>query len=495
MIGDRSPSGSAPAGEPPPPDWSRRRSLLWPALGFVALMALPPSAAVALMLVGVAARVTWRAISHVRARDAAIAARAAAGPAIVIGRDAAGRAVEVPERTLAAHGLILGATGAGKSTTLLTLLSDQIARGRPVVAIDLKGSPAFAADLRAAADAAGRPFIEWTPDGPSHWNPLAVGNATELKDKLLGTERFTEPHYRRAAERYLQLAIQVAHEAAPGVPLTLSGVVALMTPERLATASRRASQGRAEQVREYLSGLTPDQHSAVRGLASRLAVLTESHTGPLLEAGPANRTLDLRRALRGGEVVLFSLNSSTYGGLAGMLGTLAVQDLVSAAGARLRGGAQALPRAVVAIDEFSALQSDNVLALLARGREAGVGVLLATQELADLDRAGRGLRDQILGNTALKIAHRQDVPESAAAVARLAGTVRVWETSYQRRTATGRFDSGVSTSARLVDRYRVDPEQVSTMATGEALVVIKSPHASAQITRIRRQPPPRGLSR
>ncbi len=47
-------------------------------------------------------------------------------------------------------------------------------------------------------------------------------------------------------------------------------------------------------------------------------------------------------------------------------------------------------QAVVAIDEFSALGSDNVMALLARGRESGVGVLLATQELADLDRAARG---------------------------------------------------------------------------------------------------------
>jgi type IV secretory pathway TraG/TraD family ATPase VirD4 len=224
-------------------------------------------------------------------------------------------------------------------------------------------------------------------------------------------------------------------------------------------------------------------------------VLSESHTGPLLEPGPPERTLDLRRAMRGGEVVVFSLNSSTYGGLAAMLGTLAVQDLVSAAGARLTDGSSRGLGAVVAIDEFSALQSDNVLALLARGREAGVGVLLATQELADLDRAGHGLRDQILGNTALKIAHRQDVPESAARVARLAGTVRVWEQSYQRRSGTGLFGGGgrdpgaagsLSTSARLVERYRIDPERVSTMGTGEALVVIKSPHASAHVTRVQR---------
>ena len=49
----------------------------------------------------------------------------------------------------------------------------------------------------------------------SSWNPLAHGNATELKDKLIATERFTEPHYQRAAERYLQTAIQVLARAHP----------------------------------------------------------------------------------------------------------------------------------------------------------------------------------------------------------------------------------------------------------------------------------------
>jgi type IV secretory pathway TraG/TraD family ATPase VirD4 len=184
-----------------------------------------------------------------------------------------------------------------------------------------------------------------------------------------------------------------------------------------------------------------------------------------------------------------------------MLGTLAVQDLVAAAGARLTDGSGPGLGAVVAIDEFSALRSDNILGLLARGREAGVGVLLATQELADLDRAGHGLREQILGNTALKIAHRQDVPESAVSVARLAGTVRVWEHSYQRRSRvlSGGWSAGgpasVSTGARLVERFRVEPEQVSTMATGQALVVIKSPRASAHVTRIMRPAAGSELSR
>ena len=89
--------------------------------------------------------------------------------------------------------------------------------------------------------------------------------------------------------------------------------------------------------------MTPDQLSAVRGLGTRLAMLSESHTGRFLSSDGAGATaaaagigdqppIDLRRALEGGEVVLFSLNSSTYGKLAAQLGTLAIQDLVAAAG-------------------------------------------------------------------------------------------------------------------------------------------------------------------
>ncbi len=271
-----------------------------------------------------------------------------------------------------------------------------------------------------------------------------------------------------------------------------------MAPERLAVATRSAAAG-SRRVRARLPHLAdPDQHSAVRGLASRLAVLTESHTGRYLEPAAGAPTVDLRRALDGSEVVLFSLNSSTYGGLAGMLGTLAVQDLVAAAGARLSAGRGAGGGAVVGIDEFSALGSDNVMALLARGREAGVGVLLATQELADLDRAGRGLRDQVLGNTALKIAHRQDVPESAETVARLAGTspclgAQLSDTARQRAAwaETSQPARGWSSATRS------SPSRSARSRPVRRLVIVKVAHARSapSAPRIRRQPPAPGVTR
>jgi type IV secretory pathway TraG/TraD family ATPase VirD4 len=407
--------------------------------------------------------------------------RHAAG--LTLGHDPSGRAVVLGEHELSAHGLILGASGAGKSTTLLRILADQIEQGAPVLAIDLKGSPSFAARLLKAGADTGRRVRVWSPDGPERWNPLSHGNATQLKDKLIATERFTEPHFQRAAERYLQLALQALVQAG-GSP-SLCEVTRLLEPRRLAALARSLPRSRSEQLRNYLSSLTSDQVSAVRGLASRLAIITESHTGPYL-TDPDRLGIDLRRALSGDEVVVFSLNSSTYGKLAAQLGTLAVQDVLSAVGYRLAAGSG--EQAIVAIDEFSALGSDNVISLLARGRESGVSVLLATQELADLDRAARGLRDQVLGNTALKIAHRQEVPESALAVARMAGTLRYWERSYSLRPGPAGLRQAAAETYRVAERPAIDPEAVRTLPTGDAVLITKLPFASTRLVRVSRPP-------
>ncbi|MGN6169751.1 MAG: type IV secretory system conjugative DNA transfer family protein [Solirubrobacteraceae bacterium] len=402
--------------------------------------------------------------------------------------------VALTDRQLESHTVIVGASGSGKSTTLLRILTDQIQGGNGVVAIDLKGSPAFADQLARAADQAGRQFRLWTPDGSASWNPLAHGNATQLKDKLISTEWFTEIHYQRAAERYLQSALQVLKAArGPLRPPTLDDVVAALEPSRLEGLLRAVPPELANRVHEYLGTLTADQLSAIRGLATRLAIITESHTGRYLggpdavtgagdPAGPTD-SIDLRAALRGEQVVVFSLNSSSYGKLAAQLGALAIQDVITAAGERLSNPDLRHP-ASVAVDEFSALErGDHVLALNARCREARIGSLVSAQEPTDFERAARGLLNQILGSTAVKIIHRLDVPSSAEMIAQLGGTETVWEQSHQieHLPLLGDRQTGRSV-AREVERFLVHPNVIKSLPTGRAVVITKVPDTRVRIT-------------
>jgi hypothetical protein len=450
------------------------------------------------LLAAGAALLAVPALLRVAARSAGERAGAeGAGESVTLGRDPGGRTVALSDRQLAAHALIVGASGAGKSTTMLGILGAQIRRGRPVIAIDMKGSPAFAAELQHAAAASGRRVALFTPDGPGHWNPLAHGNATALKDKLIATERFSEPHYQRAAERYVQTVLTVLHARDPATPARLDCVVALMEPRRLAASLRGVPQPLAERVLDYLSGLTGDQVSAARGLGTRLALLSESCAGPYLVPGGApGQAIDLRAGLEGGDVILFSLNASVYGKLAAQLGALAIQDLVSASGYRLEGAGSAVAGpaatpvpATIAIDEFSALGDDHVLALLARARESGISVLTATQEMADLQRAAPGFRDQVLGIVGVKIAHRQDVPESAEMIAKMAGTQWVWE---ETRHVRGLLNPGPGprASRRQVERFLVHPNEIKTLPVGHAVALTKLPTSEVRRVRVVRAPAP-----
>jgi GTPase SAR1 family protein len=485
--------------EPRSVEVNRQLTLAWVAIVLAWLLLGPLVGGVPLwvLLAGLAVLLFLRQLMTARPREARQLDLQPQPGMLLLGQDVqTGEAVHLSDAQLGAHGVILGATGAGKTTTLLRILEDQVARGRPVVAIDLKGSNSFGQRLNDAAHAAGRPFNYWTFGGPMFWNPLQYGDPTELKDKLISTERFTEPHYQKAGEYYLQNALQVLKKARPDRPPTLQAVVNLLDPTRLQTMLRYVPREMAQHVGQYLSTLPRDHQSAASGLRSRFAVMAESEPGQWLLPEDGRPQLDLKHALCGGnEVVLFSLNSSRYGKLTAQIAAMVIQDLVTIAGYRQVQAHK--PLATIAIDEFSALEADNILALIARAREAGITTLLCTQEMADLDRLARGFKDQAMGIVGMTIAHRQSVPESAEFIARMIGTHTVPEYTHQlgrppmgidillrslgRRP--GDWKTGMGT-VKDVEEFRIHPNLIKELPTGRAILITKNPTAQARIVQV-----------
>jgi hypothetical protein len=327
------------------------------------------------------------------------------------------------------HALVLGATGSGKTVTQAWIAGRAIERGLGAVIVDPKGDSTLREELLRSAAAGSRPFLAWSPRGALAYNPYARGSDTEIADKLLAGERFTEPHYQRQAQRYLGHAVRALQAA--GAEVSLRAVVERLEPERLEALARALPEPDAAPLHGYLDSLGPRQRAELAGVRDRLAILAESEVGRWLDPGgersperhsapgrSAGASLDLLAAVRERAVVYFSLEADRLPLLTEMLAGAIVQDLCSIVAALQE---RPVPTLVV-IDEFSAVAPARVVRLFARARSAGFSLLLGTQELSDLrPPGGERLLEQVMGNISLLIAHRQVVPGSAELIARLGG--------------------------------------------------------------------------
>jgi hypothetical protein len=395
------------------------------------------------------------------------------GSHLSVGVDRRGRsvAIELGGEGGGTHTLVAGATGSGKTFTQTWIATLAVAYGMSAIVVDPKGEEGLRERLRRAARAAGKAFYLWTPAGPAVYNPYARGGETEIADKALAGERFTEPHYQRQAQRYLGHAVRALR--ATGREVSLAGLVEVLDPGGLELLARELPRENARAVHAYLDSLTSRQRGELGGVRDRLAIMAESDVGPWLDpTTPGAESFELLDAVRGGAVVYFSLRADSRPLLAQMLGSAIVQDLQTVVSALQERPA----RCVVAIDEFSAIAAEHVAGLFARARSAGVSLLLGTQELSDLRLPGHAmLQEQVVGNLTSVIAHRQAVPASAELIARLSGSRGAW------RTTVG--SDGRTTRTRVSEPL-IGPEEVMGLQTGHAAVIRLSSPRSAAIARM-----------
>jgi hypothetical protein len=396
------------------------------------------------------------------------------GDRLIVGEEEKkGRPVSIPlgGPTGGTHTLVVGAAGSGKTVTMTWTAVRAIEHGMGAIVIDPKGDRDLSSELRSAARSTGRQFIEWTPQGPSVYNPYARGSETEIADKVLAGERFTEPHYLRQAQRYLGHAVRVLRKA--GLEVSLRALVEQLDPMRLEVLARSLPEQEAQGTHDYLDSLTTRQQSDLAGVRDRLAIMAESDIGPWLDPQTEGvQRLDLLDAAKARAVVYFNLEADRRPLLAQMLGAAIVQDL-QAMVAALQGRPVST---LVVIDEFSAITPERVVGLFARARSTGISLLLGTQELADLRVPGRELLlEQVMGNLSVLIAHRQVVPASAELIAGMTETKGVWRTSHH--------SDGGKTRTREHENVLRD-EEIRSLPRGWAAVLGLADGGCVSITRM-----------
>jgi hypothetical protein len=170
--------------------------------------------------------------------------------------------------------------------------------------------------------------------------------------------------------------------------------------------------------------------------------------------------------------VYFNLEANRQPLLTEMLAAAIVQDLQVMV-AELQG--RTVPT-LVAIDEFSAVAPERVVALFNTAGSTGMSLLLGTQEVSNLSLPGREmLLDEVMGNLTLVVAHRQMVPNSATLLANVAGTQGAWSTSVRSDGEDTR------TRGRV---YSFHPDDMKKMEPGHAVVIVPTGKRPVCETRI-----------
>jgi conjugal transfer pilus assembly protein TraD len=373
-------------------------------------------------------------------RGFALAMRLAGERALPVDR---GMVILSPER-LCRHLLVCGATGSGKTETLLRL-AWAVAResDAPVFYLDGKGDRETAARFCGLMNDAGRRTRVFPNEPFDAWR----GEAHEIHGRLMEIIDYTSDGpaawYRDVAKNVLRLVC----EHPDGPPRNSGQALSRMDADTL---------GKAHQGSSALAALTAQQIKQVR-------LRYEAFFGQTRGA------LDGEWAWEDTKAAYLLLDSLALREETAGLARMLFEDFAHYFTSRK-------PRhqfALLIVDEFSGLAEDaGMAARIEQARGFNTALVLAPQVVAGMGDESEAAR--ILGSVETVICHRVNTPEEICA---LAGTRKTMEYSshYASEGATGEG------SARIQHQFKVDPNKVRALPPGTAYMISRGRAMKIQI--------------
>jgi TraM recognition site of TraD and TraG/Type IV secretory system Conjugative DNA transfer len=392
----------------------------------------------------------------------------------------AGDDARLPRRA-GQHVASFGATGSGKSTSVLRAVAGRVlSDGSALLAVDPKGDPPTETFLRRLASAAGRPFVLFDPlsTQTDRWQPLWGDRPSAVVARVLAGIEKSEPYYFNTLRQHVTLIATVLHASGrwpPSFPFLVEAAQ-LERYDRVLLLARGLQADHPDLGRR-----TRDHQQWVESREGKQAlkgglVLLDNILGDawrsVLEPrhishadGPA--AVSVAATIRAGAIVLWRTHVDEMPDEARAITPLVLADIHASA-----IHADGKPWTLM-LDEFGAIVqtcAPHALALLQRGRTHNGQVHVVTQSIADVEAltGQAGLLDSLSDNFAGFVVHRQTSPDSRDWLAKLMGTTALWQSTDQT-SGHGMNNTGAG-SRRRVREFRVGSDTFADLRVGEALI-------------------------
>ena len=399
--------------------------------------------------------------------------------------DSKRKKVALTWRDINHHVHVLGQPGSGKSVLLKNIYASQIRSGHGLLMLDLKADVDVKEDFIALCAHANRSedllLIDLSNPGDSFgYNPLLIGNATELKDKIVGAIEWSEPYYKKVSERVLLTLLRgfVHLRDEQGMSPTLEDLGAsLSSVQGLGFLYDKVTDEAIKlDLNNLIAGFSRDFVKDLEGLKTDIALLVQSEFGAIFSKPDS---LDMRKIIQERKVVLVNLDGQTYSESAKRFGRLLLADLRSASGNIVTTTTrEERPKFTVIIDEFADVVSTDDMAktfvgFLNRCRGSGIGVVIAHQSLGDFK--DQSVKVQIMDSTETLFSFVQKDPETAETLASIVGTSEKWQHTEQTKKSLLFDDATGMGTRKLVQEYIYHPNVFKNLGTGMAVYAAKKP--------------------
>jgi len=359
--------------------------------------------------------------------------------ALVLGRDDRGGIIQMPQRARLEHGHVIGTTGGGKTYFLEHCIRQDIVDGHGVCVVDPHGNHpdslyrSLLCWLRERGYTSSRVVHLMDPSAPTHtvgFNPLErpeedtdlsviAGVTLEAFSRAWGGEDTT-------TKPTIERVLTTTFTALADLELTLVEAPLLYDREdrhglrAWAIKAVRDQYARDELLRLHELSLDErrrhDFDIEVIGPINRIARFIRPLAVRMM-IGQSTRTIDVRRALDEGHIILANLSggSRIYERDADLLGRLLVRALFFHAKRRRFPGRPVF----VYLDECHRYLSGDLENILAEVRKYGLAVVASHQWLAQLENESEGMLAAVRNATNLKVVFRVKDPMEAEDLAHM----------------------------------------------------------------------------
>lgn len=405
-------------------------------------------------------------------------------PGVTLGYDAeSGREIFLPDRTLTQHMAVVGSSGAGKTSFLLSLIYQQIRRGGTVIFMDGKRRHSGFAKMAWLADACGRAadLRVIDPQDPtlSHaYNPLLAKDAEKEAGvvaskihKLMPSIPDGHPasYYSNLAYEAILKMVRALHRLKRS--FSYRDVLALFeSPDQAFRILRQELYNDSNfesliEVEKFVRKFkTMGQMSdLLSGLISELGAISGKPMGDFL-CRPVS-DVDFYQAIKKGQIIYAALPRLQETKKSEKLGKVILTDLQSSIGAIYNEKEfQPLMPALVVLDEFGSYAIPDFSVVFEQAREAGIAVVAAfqlTSQLSDIEKGlSKGFLETVMGNTETKVFLRLKSLESALWASDFFGQEIRWFSQVSEGQSTSDTEQVISLS-RYVNPRRTDGQSAS----------------------------------